>query len=302
MDKGLRILVSICSLIAFSIALASTPILIKAEAGQLTLEWSAAGRAIYDYFQGLGSGQSFLFLTGKTEHAFFEQIGGYALVSFGYSAAAALSGITLGLLAGMGLSRIRRNWIKQAFELLSIIPDFLLILWLQLLVVVIYKRTGLSIAKVASLSVDDPAILLPLLSMTLIPLLYMMRSISVHTHQVLTEDYVLNAKAKGLSKLYTYTYHVLPNVLPYLKAELHKLTGIIVGNLFIMEYLFNLRGMTKLLLSSSYSSTNLKAGLLKGYQFPLTVNCFMAFMLLYLCLYGLMRGYVWLIERKFAHE
>jgi hypothetical protein len=46
----------------------------------------------------------------------------------------------------------------MSFELLSIIPDFLIIVWLQLIVVVIYKRTGAHVAKVGSVSVDDDAV------------------------------------------------------------------------------------------------------------------------------------------------
>ncbi|WP_246067390.1 ABC transporter permease subunit [Paenibacillus koleovorans] len=297
-----KIALGLVTAIVCSIVFAALPLLVQTGRDGLALNWSAPAHAIADYFRGWESGASFRFRTGKTEHLFFDQIWGYATVSLQYSALAALVGTTLGVLAGVRMAGVRKLWVKQSLELLALIPDFILILWLQLAVVVIYKQTGWRMAKVASLSVDDPAILLPLLTMTLIPALYIMRSVSVHTHQVLTEDYMLTAKAKGLPRLYAYLYHVVPNVLPFLKAELHKLTAIIVGNLFIMEYLFNLRGLTKLLLSSGFTTTNLTNGMFSGYQFNLTVNCFFVFMLLYMVLYGIMLSYIRVIEKRLRHE
>ncbi|MFK7695592.1 ABC transporter permease subunit [Paenibacillus sp. HJGM_3] len=302
MHKGAILLSRIVTAGVFAVLLAAMPVLLRADARGLRLEWSAAVEAIGRYIRGLGTGESFLFRTGSTEHAFWEEIGGYAWTSFSYAAAAAILGLAIGITAGLALARTRRAWLKLAVELLSLVPDFLVIVWLQFIVVLIYKKTGVLLAKVGSTSSDDPAFLLPLVSMTLIPILYMMRSVAVHAYQVLGEDYVLHAKAKGLPKLYTYVHHVLPNALPFIKAEVHKIAAIIVGNLFIMEYLFNLRGITKLLLSSGYASSRWQAGVLSGYQLPLTANCLAAFMLLYACLYGLMRGCIWLLERRFARE
>ncbi|MEC1895600.1 ABC transporter permease subunit [Cytobacillus firmus] len=146
--------------------------------------------------------------------------------------------------------------------------------------------------KVASLSMDDPALFLPIVTLVLIPLIYLIRALNEHTHEVISEDYILTAIGKGLSKPRIYLFHVTTNVLPYLKADLKKITGIMISNLFVVEYLYNTRGVTTMLFQIQVKF---------GYQYNLVVLCLISIMLLYTSVFYTYKLFISIIERILRH-
>ncbi|MGN7399745.1 ABC transporter permease subunit [Cytobacillus praedii] len=174
---------------------------------------------------------------------------------------------------------------------LGMVPDFLLVLMLQIAVVYVNKNLGVKTFKVASSSIDDPAIFLPILTLIIIPAIYLVRSLSEATSEITAEDYILLAKSKGLSKKYIYFFHVTTNVLPFLKADLHKVLSIMIGNLFIVEYLYNTRGLTSLIFLHSIKF---------GYQYNLVIICLLSLFILYLFCYHSLRLLLAAAERRLA--
>jgi peptide/nickel transport system permease protein len=259
--------------------------------GSLHLNLSLGFNSIKNYMIGIGTGESFLYFSGEKELLFWKQIGGYFSMSFKYVAIGAIIGVTIGILIGIFFAYSRVEWIKRAVEFTGVLPDFVIILLLQLFIVLIYKQTGILVFEVASLSTDEPAVVLPLISMMIIPANYMIRNVAMQMKLTLTEDYILSAKARGMGKTYILFFHALPNVLPFIKADLHKLIGILMGNLFIVEYFYNLRGVTKLLFSESFAPT--------GYQYDLVVNGLLTLLALYVVIYGLLRVFVLGWEKVF---
>ena len=133
----------------------------------------------------------------------------------------------------------RKEQVKDVVSLFGIVPDFIMILLLQLIVMAVYKATGLHVARVATITQDDPALPLPLLILTLIPTVFVLRSISNRT--------------------------------------------------YITEYLFNIRGITRLVFSYS------RAG---GYQFNLVVTAFLAILVPYGLLFAVLRLIIRLAESE----
>lgn len=165
-----------------------------------------------------------------------------------------------------------------------------MIIFLQLVVVYIYEEYGVAVSRVATKSSEEPAVLLPLIVMILIPLIYLIRNLSERTFDVMGEDYILNAKAKGIRRLPIIFNHVIRNVLPFLKADLHKILAIMMSNLFIVEYLFNINGLSAFIFNN-YS-----------YQFNLTVNTLIALMVVYMLLYLCLTLFIRFLERIFAND
>jgi len=276
----------------FSVALLPNLLRIEENDSFIRLNWSESLRGLSDYFRGFATGETFRFLSGRTELSFWDQIGGYFQVSLFYVAAGALIGMTIGLLAGIYFSLTRSEWLKRFVELTGAVPDFVSVLLLQFLIVFIASQTGIVVFQVASVSTDDPAIVLPLVSAVLIPANYMIRNVALQMKLALTENYIGFAKARGLSKTYIVFFHALPNVLPFIKADLHKLLGILMGNIFVVEYLYNLHGITMLIFTDAFAY--------EGYQYALVVNGLIALLVLYAIAYGLLRAYVWGWEKVFA--
>lgn len=67
------------------------------------------------------------------------------------------------------------------------IPDFLLVLMLQIAVVYVNKSLGIKTFKVASSSIDNPAIFLPIFTLIIIPIIYLVRSLTEKTSEIAAE-------------------------------------------------------------------------------------------------------------------
>lgn len=268
----------------------SLPVMVVPTPDGVGISLSNAWRAFASYIAGLFSGESWKFYITKNEFNFWDQIGSYVTISLLYVVVAALVGLTVGLLAGIWFSWSKSEWWKRLLELTSVLPDFIVILLLQFVIVLIAQRTGMVLFKVANVSDGEPAIVLPILSMVIIPAVFVTRNVALQMRLTLTEDYIANAKARGMGRGYIYFFHALPNVIPFIRADLHKLIGIIMSNLFIVEYFYNVKGVTALLFSSSFSFFG-------DYQYPLVVNCLLTLLAIYAVIYLVIRLYMGLWER-----
>lgn len=293
MSKAKQAAIMIPGMIVFVLALSALPLVISTdfEGGPIRVSVGQAGEAIKHYFNGIASGETFRFFMGTNEFSFWERIGDYFRSSLLFVTAGALIGTTIGILAGIWFVFAKAGWLKSVVDLIASLPDFVVVLLMQFAIVVIAKETGVVLFEVATLSQDDPAFVLPLISMIIFPANYMIRNVSMQLKLTLTEDYIGNAKARGLGKGYVVWFHALPNVLPFVKGDLHKLMGIIMGNLFVVEYLFNNNGITMLIFSNAFDH---------GYQYHIVVNSLLAMLVLYAIGYGLLRAFLYGLGKVFV--
>lgn len=234
---------------------------------------------IKEFFSGLFSGEAWYYSQGGRARLILSDLVSYFLSSYLYLIISAIIVMIISISLGIFLWKKTNRWINASLGFIGMVPDFLLVLMLQMAVVYINKSLGVKTFKVASSSIDDPAIFLPILTLILIPAIYLVRSLSEATSEITTEDYILLAKSKGLGKKYIYLYHVTTNVLPFLKADLHKVISIMIGNLFIVEYLYNTRGLTSFIFVHSSKF---------GYQYNLVIICLLSLFVLYMfCYYSL---------------
>ncbi|MEN2767594.1 ABC transporter permease subunit [Ornithinibacillus xuwenensis] len=287
----MRITISLVGVVIFIFFLAAIPFSLTISNGDLALSIQSIYDLIQQYIGGLFNGESFTYQEGKDRILnIFTDLPSYFFTSFTYLLIAGFLSVCIGMLVSAWHSKSKKEWLKDIIGFFGTIPDFIFVLFLQLSVVFVYQTTGLKIAKIASRSTDENALLLPLITLTIVPTIYLIRTLSEKTYDVLTEDYILTAKAKGLRKGYVFIHHVVRNVLPFLKADIHKVLAIMMSNLFIVEYLFNIRGIT----------ANLFDGTL--YQYNLVVNTLFSLLLLYLLLYWCIRLLIFILERVFAHD
>jgi len=247
---------------------------------------------IKQFINGLFSGESFYYIQGDRTRFILSDMGSYFLGSFLYLFASGTVVLILAFVLGIWLWKGSERYLNRVIGFLGILPDFVFILLMQLFVTFIFQSTGIKTVKVASFSSDAPAVFLPLLSLIIIPLLYVIKTLNEETKDVLTQDYILTGIAKGLNKKQIYLYHVTTNVTPFFKADLHKILSIMIGNLFIVEYLFNIRGMTRLLFVTQTTF---------GYQYNLVIFCLFGLFLLYGIMFLLFASMIRLVERIIEH-
>ncbi|EPC8420724.1 ABC transporter permease subunit [Bacillus wiedmannii] len=142
---------------------------------------------------------------------------------------------------------LQRSHIKQKmwngiFLTLESIPDILLILSSQLLVVIMFQKTGFMPFKLAGLG-EERIRLLPIICLTIPTTLLFIKLLLLRFKEELEKEYSLFAKSKGLSLWHILTHHISRNVL--LTTIYYAKTNILfmLSNLYIIEWIFNTYGM-----------------------------------------------------------
>ena len=244
--------------------------------GKFNIDLAAIFHNISSFIKGFFTGDSFYYQQGDRTRLIFNDLISFFISSYLYLTISAIIVVFLSMLLGIFFWKRSSKWIDVSIGFIGVIPDFLLVLILQLLVVYINKSIGVKTVKVASSSISDPALFLPLFTLVLVPFIYLVKSLSEVTFEITTENYILTAKSKGLKKRYIYIYYITSNVIPYLKADLHKVISIMMANLFVVEYLYNTRGLTTILFQYQVHF---------GYQYNLVIMCLISFFILYLACY-----------------
>ncbi|HDR7515073.1 ABC transporter permease subunit [Bacillus mobilis] len=132
--------------------------------------------------------------------------------------------------------------IKSFLIFLESIPDILLILVSQILVVWFFKQTGFLPFQIASIG-GESIRGLPIFCLSIPTTILFVKMLVLRFENELEKDYVLFAKAKGLNRFHILNRHVLRNVL--LSTLFFAKTNIffMLSNLYIIEWIFNTGGI-----------------------------------------------------------
>lgn len=138
--------------------------------------------------------------------------------------------------------------LKYILELLEAIPDLMLILLLQFIVIYIYKETGIKLAQVVT--VNKEAILLPVICLS-VPISFYITKVIIHyIEEELEKQYIDLAKAKGLKFSYILNVHVLRNILDSLFGASKTIFWTMLSTLLVIDYLFNMNGLLRVMLTT----------------------------------------------------
>ncbi|HZK48714.1 MAG TPA: ABC transporter permease subunit, partial [Thermoleophilia bacterium] len=239
------------------------------------------------YLRGLVTGEAWTYGDNWYRRDFIGPVLPRFVRSLRYLMTSAVLATLLGLLAGAWLTAARRDRLKDVVTFAGAVPDFVLALLLQLAVVAVYRATGFRVARVASLTNRDAAVLLPLISLTLVPAVYLARSLSARAYVIASEDFVLVSKAMGQGRPRIWLAQILPNLTAFLRADLAKVCGMMLANFFIVDYLYNLKGVTTMLFMFGFTHP---------YQYNLTMDTFIVMIVLYVIIYVGLRGLVRVID------
>jgi ABC-type dipeptide/oligopeptide/nickel transport system permease component len=199
--------------------------------------------AVRDYVFGLLRGD-----LGKNARNI--PIGGELLTAAGRSlqllGVALVVGLPLGLFWGGLLATVRRGW--QAALLFGLstlvisLPTFVVMVLAIRAVATLTLRTGVQLALVQGYGLDRHLIL-PTAVLALRGAAYMARAIQVAQEEIMRQDWIRAARAKGLGGLALWRRHVLPALrLPLLGSTLGMLR-VMVSGLVIVDYLYGWNGL-----------------------------------------------------------
>ena len=190
--------------------------------------------------------------------------------------AAILVGVLLGVPFGIAAALNRNSIVDYLFRIVSLLglsfPAFLtailLILWLAIevpLFPVISNPEGGLLTRLHNLA-------LPALSLGLIMVAYVMRTTRSAMLEVLGEDYIRTARAKGTPRRRIVYTHALGNALIPIVTVVGLYLGLLFGNAVLTEIVFNRPGLGKLIvLSLNQRDYAMLQGLMVVYAFIVVI-------------------------------
>jgi peptide/nickel transport system permease protein len=198
------------------------------------------------------SGLTYIVIGGQKERELFpylwEPIQYSLTVLFSSFFLAMLMAVLLTIFTMMFSEKVR-NSIKFGFYLLETLPDLLIILLLQLMLLYYYKQTGLIVAGIAA-TYEEKVYLLPILVLAILPTIQLYRLTILTFEKEEKKDYVLLAKSIGLGRFFILIVHILRNAVISVFFQSKKTVWFMLSNLFVVELLFNIPGITRFLMTT----------------------------------------------------
>ncbi|QQE76660.1 ABC transporter permease subunit [Brevibacillus composti] len=234
----------------------------------------------------IGEGSLGTYFSGNSERSIAEDIVPFAIQSFKLMFWSVLIAVVASLLFGLFLQRFSAvRLFQRVLNLLSTIPDFVLIMLSVMAAIQFYKWTDIRIITLSPTS-DTNNLWFPLTMLAIGPTIFLMRVISLKYEQIGGEDYIKTALAKGMGIWHILVHHVYKNVKPFLVADLKKTVAITVANLFVVEYLLNVVGLTRFVFTKN-----------GPFQFNAAVMGLISIILLSILVYSLIRAILSVFER-----
>ncbi|MBG9944161.1 ABC transporter permease subunit [Brevibacillus formosus] len=241
--------------------------------------------------QQIAEGSLGTYYSGQTERSIAEDILPFAISSFELLFASVSVAVLASIMFGLLLQRFRIvRQFQKVLNLLATIPDFILIVVSIVGAVGFYKMTNIRIITLSPVS-DSESTWFPITLLSIGPTIFLMKVVSLKYAQIGGEDYIKTALAKGMGIWHVLIHHVYKNIKPFLIADLKKTIAISVANLFIVEYLLNVVGLTRFIFS--------KDG---GYEFNAAVMGLLGIILLSILVYLLIRLILYVIERAVVYK
>ena len=202
-------------------------------------------------------------------------------------------GVSIGIVAGL----YRGKKLDSASMLLAIVgvsvPSFILGGILQWFVLFLKKLTGDSILPIAGYG-EFKHLIMPSIALALMPLAIIARMMRASMIEVLSQDYIRTAKAKGLSPFKIIVKHCMRNAILPVVTYLGPLLAAITTGSFVIEKVFAIPGLGRYFVQSiSDRDYTLTLGIVVFYAFLLIVM-----MLLVDLMYGLIDPRIRVVKGK----
>jgi peptide/nickel transport system permease protein len=208
--------------------------------------------AIYNVFLNLSQPEQWSLVVMGKEYALADVIAGrvsYSMKVFFLSLSLAMIiAFLISILISLASGMVNR-FLLSLVNVMESLPDIFIIIGVQLLVVIYFRQSGVLIGDIAML--DEEIYLLPVTCLTVIPAVFLIKTIVLLLKEEEQKSYIELARGKGLSSLHILVVHSFRNVVYSLFYRSKLIFSFMLSNLFILERLFNMRGVMDLLMWST---------------------------------------------------
>ncbi len=158
---------------------------------------------------------------------------------------ALLVSVVIGITRGLyeGYKSKNKNLNSLGTLVVFSIPDVLIVI----LGLMLYVLIAQNIKFLGDVSVLRKFIL-PFITLSILPTIYISRITYITIQEEIKLEYIMNAKAKGLSRRHIFTSELLPAVSFRIIDSLPAIMTMLFSNMIIVEYLFNYLGLMNFLI------------------------------------------------------
>lgn len=282
------------------VGVAAMPLMLESARGAPRLAPGRAIEAVVRWFGGLADGSSFRYVFGTTTWSFFDVAPRFFMVSFLYIALAGSAGMALGLVLGIRSRRGESGPVMRVVDTISTVPDFIVAIILQLVVITVLDRFGVKLSRISYDASSPVLILLPFVLMAFYPFAHVYRAAARSARDARTADWAVYARAKGVHERDIVRRHVGAAVVPAIGTELPTLLAMMQANLFVTEFVFSLPGITRFLFTVAFSGRS--QGWMEFYQYPVAVAVLLGILLVYAAAWAFFRGALALLRAGLTGE
>ncbi len=177
--------------------------------------------------------------------------------------AALIIGFLMGVVLGVLAAVFHRTWVDQVIRIISVIGNAVPQFWLGLLLIIIFgvqldilPISGMqNITRRGGFDLGDALrhMVLPVFVLSLNWIAFLSRFTRTQMLEVLQQDYVRTAYAKGLQTKVVWLRHALKNGLLPVATFLGPAIGTVLAGAVIIEQVFQWPGMGKLIIDAVFS-------------------------------------------------
>lgn len=139
-----------------------------------------------------------------------------------------------------------QNRLKNWINFFEAVPDLLVIFLFQFLVIFLLKKTGLRIFQLYGIFGAKPYFV-PVVTVSFLPFFLLLQFLIKVMTEEQNQPYVVYLRAKGIGMVRILLVHIFRNIFPLLLLQLRTVVWVILANIYLIEYMFNLNGFTKVL-------------------------------------------------------
>lgn len=136
------------------------------------------------------------------------------------------------------------NRLKNGINFFEAVPDLLVILLFMFFVITLYKTTGLKFLQLYGVFGNKPYFV-PIVTVSFLPLFLLLQFLVKVINEEQNQQYVLYAKAKGIGRLRILLVHIMRNIFPLLILQLRTIVWVLLSNIYLVEFVFNINGFTQ---------------------------------------------------------
>ncbi|PLS07293.1 hypothetical protein CVD27_06330 [Neobacillus cucumis] len=156
--------------------------------------------------------------------------------------------LAIGLAFVVVLSSARvRNLLKNVINFFEGVPDLLIIFLFMFLVVTLYKTTGLKFLQLYGIFGKKPYFV-PVITVSFLPLFLMLQFLIKVITEEQSQPYAEYAKAKGIGQIRVLLVHIMRNIFPLAFIQLRTIVWVLLSNIYLVEFIFNINGFNQQLL------------------------------------------------------